>query len=105
MPEALPRADPSWFVFPITVKKNVGFKRADIVKFLEEKNIETRPILAGNIINHPAYADIKFHKIGKLSTSKEILENSFFIGVYPGLKREELEYVVECFKKFFTKII
>ena len=104
LPEALPGADPSWFVFPITVKKNAGFKRVDIVKFLEEKNIETRPILAGNITDHPAYADIKFRKIAKLSTSKEILENSFFIGVYSGLKREELDYIVECFIKFFRKI-
>lgn len=101
LPESLSEADPSWFVFPITVKKNAGFKRADIVEFLEKNNIETRPILAGNIIDHPAYAGIQFHTIGKLSTSKEILENSFFIGVYPGLKKEELEYIVNCFTSFF----
>lgn len=104
LPESLPGADPSWFVFPITVKKNTGFKRVDIVKFLEEKKVETRPILAGNIIDHPAYAEVKFRKVGRLSTSKEILENSFFIGVYPGLERKELEYIVECFNRFFTKI-
>lgn len=98
LPEGLPKADPSWFVFPITVKKNMGLKRSDIVKFLERKKIETRPILAGNIMNHPAYKGIKFKKIGKLSVSKQILENSFFIGVYPGLEKEELGYVIECFK-------
>ncbi|MGI0010803.1 MAG: lipopolysaccharide biosynthesis protein RfbH [Nitrosopumilaceae archaeon] len=103
LPEELPKADPSWFVFPITVKKNAGFKRGDIVKFLEERKIETRPILAGNIMNHPAYSRISFRKIGKLPVSKEILENSFFIGIYPGLGKEELRYVIECFKKFFTK--
>ena len=103
LPEGLPKADPSWFVFPITVKKNTGLRRSDIVKFLERKKIETRPILAGNIMNHPAYEGIKFKKIGKLSVSKQILENSFFIGVYPGLSNEELVYVIECFKKFFIK--
>jgi len=101
LPESLPGADPSWFVFPITVKQNNVFKRVDIIKYLEKKRIETRPILAGNITNHPAYKNIKFRKSGKLNTSKVILENSFFIGVYPGLDDNTLEYVVECFKNFF----
>ena len=101
LPEGLPKADPSWFVFPITIKRNTGFKRLDIIRFLEKKNIGTRSLLAGDITRHPAYQGIKFRKIGKLSTSKEILENSFVIGVYHGLGKEELEYIVECFKNFF----
>ncbi len=101
LPEGLPKADPSWFVFPISVKRNSGFKRFDIIQFLEKKKIETRSMLAGDITKHPAYKDIKFHKVSKLKTTKEVLENSFVIGVFPGLGNKELEYVVECFHKFF----
>lgn len=101
LPEGLPKSDPSWFVFPISVKKNSGISRAEIVQFLEKKGVETRPILAGNITNHPAYKNTKFRKIGRLSTSNEILKNGFFIGIYQGLRQGELEYIVECFKRFF----
>ena len=103
LPEGLPKANPAWFVFPITIKRNTGFKRMDIIQFLEKKKIETRSMLAGDITKHPAYKDIKFRKISKLVTSKEVLDSSFVIGVYPGLDKEELEYVIECFRKFFRK--
>lgn len=103
LPEGLPKADPSWFAFPITIKNNSRFKRLDIVKFLEDCNIETRALLAGDITKHPAYKDVKFRKIGKLPITKEILDNSFVIGVYPGLRKEELEYMIDCFQKFLRK--
>jgi len=104
LPEGLPNAEPSWFVFPITIKKNAHFRRIDIVKFLEEHKVETRSLLAGDITKHPAYKEIKFRKAGKLSTTRDILQNSFVVGVYQGLGEEELEYVVECFRKFFKGI-
>lgn len=101
LPESLPGADPSWFVFPITISENCTFSRYEILKYLESNGIETRPILAGDITAHPAYKNTKFRKYGKLTTSKRILKNSFFIGVYPGLDDTSLEYVVKCFKNFF----
>lgn len=103
LPQGLPKSDPSWFVFPITIKNSASFKRIDIVKFFEEKKIETRTLLAGDITMHPAYKDITFRKSSKLSTTKEILQKSFVIGVYQGLGKEELEYIVECFKKFLKQ--
>jgi CDP-4-dehydro-6-deoxyglucose reductase, E1 len=101
LPQSLPDADPSWFVFPITVKQTSKHKRSNLIKFLEKQGIETRPILAGNISSHPAYDKIKFRKFGKLNNSELILNNSFFVGVYPGLDQTSLEYIVNCFKLFF----
>jgi CDP-4-dehydro-6-deoxyglucose reductase, E1 len=101
LPQSLPDADPSWFVFPITVKQTSKHKRSNLIKFLEKQGIETRPILAGNISSHPAYDKIKFRKFGKLNNSELILNNSFFVGVYPGLDDTSLEYIVKCFKDFF----
>ena len=101
LPQSLPDADPSWFVFPITVKQTSKHKRSNLIKFLEKQGIETRPILAGNISSHPAYDKIKFRKFGKLNNSELILNNSFFVGVYPGLDDTSLEYIVNCFKNFF----
>jgi len=103
LPVGLPDSDPSWFVFPITIKKSAKFSRQNLVSFLENKGIETRPILAGNIENHPAYKNTKFRRIEKLRISEQILHNSFFLGVYPGLQHEELSYIVESFKSFFKK--
>ena len=101
LPQSLPDADPSWFVFPITVKQTSKHKRSNLIKFLEKQGIETRPILAGNISSHPAYDKMKFRKFGKLNNSELILNNSFFVGVYPGLDQTSLEYIVNCFKLFF----
>ena len=101
LPQSLPDADPSWFVFPITVKQTSKHKRSNLIKFLEKQGIETRPILAGNISSHPAYDKIKFRKFRKLNNSELILNNSFFVGVYPGLDQTSLEYIVNCFKIFF----
>ena len=100
LPEGLPGAQPSWFVFPITIRENSGVNREKMVRFLESKNIDTRPLLAGNIINHPAYSGIKFRKIGKLANSNLVLKNSFIIGIHPGLNSVMLEYMIKCLKKF-----
>lgn len=103
LPKALPKSDPSWFAFPLTVKENPRFKRKDIVSWLEKNNIETRMLFAGNIVKHPGYRHVKYRVSGDLKNSDTILRNTFFIGVYPGLDRERLNYVIEKTREFMKK--
>ncbi|NWF87004.1 lipopolysaccharide biosynthesis protein RfbH [Candidatus Bathyarchaeota archaeon] len=104
LPESLPKADPCWFAFPITVKEKVPFKRKDIVNFLEEHRIATRPLFAGNILRQPAYKDMDCRVVGKLENSDRVMKSSFFIGVHPGLTEEMLNYMIETFEEFIRKV-
>ena len=102
LPEATPNSDPAWFGFPITVKQNDHFGRADIVRHLEKNKIMTRMIFGGNLLRQPAYLGIKHRKHGDLSTTDKVMNSSFFIGVYPGITDKHIEYILEKFKEFFT---
>jgi len=103
LPESVEKADPSWFAFPLTIKEKAGFKRREILEWLEKSNIENRLLFSGNILRHPGYKDIKSRIVGKLDNSNKIMENTFFIGVWPGLTDEMLDYVIEKFAEFMKK--
>lgn len=103
LPRSHRKADPAWFAFPIIVKDNAPFSREDIVKYLEAKNIQTRPIFAGNVIRQPAYKQCKFKIHGALENSDMIMRNAFFIGIYPGLGEPQLQYIAETFDSFFKE--
>jgi CDP-6-deoxy-D-xylo-4-hexulose-3-dehydrase len=81
------KADVSWFAFPITVRPEAPFTRADLTRWLESKKIETRLLFAGDIRRQPAYVDIPHLVAGELHNSEQVLRGSFFVGVYPGLDR------------------
>lgn len=100
LPEATPRSDPSWFSFIITVREDAGFTRTDIARFLEENHIETRNLFAGNITKQPAYLQAATRTYGKLTNTDFVMNNTFFIGVYPGNDEEKLGYVLEVIDKF-----
>ncbi len=102
LPKSLPKAEPCWFAFPLTIKESAPFKRADIVSFLEKKKISTRPLFAGNILKQPAYSDIEYRIVGDLKNSDTIMEGTFFIGIHPGLGDEELGYMADCFRDFMN---
>ena len=104
LPAWSPQADVSWFAFPVTVRDGAGFTRNDLVKFLETRKIETRFLLAGNILRQPGYAHIRHRKIGELPNTDMVMRGSFFVGVYPGLDRPRLDYVVEQFEEFFRRL-
>ena len=104
LPESLPKADPSWFAFPLTVKSNAPFKRKDIISFLEHNKIGTRPLFAGNILKQPAYSDIEYNVVGNLLNSDRVMEGAFFVGVHPGLGEMELSYIADSFKTFMNKV-
>jgi CDP-6-deoxy-D-xylo-4-hexulose-3-dehydrase len=97
------RADPSWFAFPITVRPGAPFARRDLVGFLEERNIETRYLFAGNITRQPGYRHIKHRVVGDLSNSDLVMRATFFVGVYPGLDNAQLDYLLASFTRFFDQ--
>jgi len=93
----------NWLAFPLTVKKEAPFKRNNLVKYLEDNKIQTRPLFSGNILKQPAYRGIKHRKIGNLKNSQYILEQSFLIGAHHGLTKPMLEHVVYIFERFLRK--
>ena len=106
LPEWSPKAQPSWFGFPITVRENAPFSRNDIIQFLEDNKIATRNLFAGNILCHPAYKDanIDYKVIGDLENTNRIMNDMFWIGVYPGLDKKRIDYILEIFSNFFKKV-
>lgn len=104
LPRATAKGDPAWFSFPITVKENSRFQRADLVAFLEKNLIETRNLFSGNLLRHPAFADIRHRVVGDLANSDFATSNTFFVGVYPGLHSGQIDYVLEKFDEFFEKL-
>ncbi|NUV00586.1 lipopolysaccharide biosynthesis protein RfbH, partial [Marinitoga sp. 1154] len=101
LPEPTPKSDPSWFGFPITVKDNDKFSRWDIVTYLEENKIMTRMLFGGNLTRQPAYEDVKYKIHNELKNTDIIMNNTFFIGVYPGITNEMINYIINTFEKFF----
>jgi len=100
LPKTEPEADPSWFGFLLTVRKDAGFTKDDIVKYLEDNTIATRMLFAGNIIRHPCFKSITYRSFGNLVNTDRIMNDTFWIGVYPGLTVEMITYIISVFDKF-----
>lgn len=94
-------AEPSWFGFPVLLKNNTPFSRFDIVNYLEKNKIATRMLFGGNLTKQPAYKDIKFRIAGNLKNTDSVMNNLFWIGVYPGITQEKLSYIAVVVDKFF----
>lgn len=100
LPEPSPGSDPSWFGFVITVDPRARFTRGELVAYLEERKIGTRLLFAGNLTRHPAYLDQPHRVVGELANSDVITDQTFWVGVYPGLTEEMLDYVIATVKEF-----
>lgn len=100
LPEALPDAKPSCFGFPLAVRAEAPFTRNQIVQYLEKQKIVTRMLFGGNMVRQPAYRDIECRIIGDLNNSDFVMNQVFWIGVYPGLTRPMLDYVIQTFRDF-----
>jgi len=102
--KATPDSDPSWFGFLMTLKDNLNFKRNDIVNYLESHHIQTRNLFAGNIVKHPCFDalqnGIDYRIIGNLSNSDKVMNDSFWIGVYPGMNKESMDYMINMIQEF-----
>lgn len=92
-----------WFSYPVFIKPGVPFTRKELVKFLEEKGIETRPIMAGNFAQQPAIKLFNYQISGKLTNSEKIMSQAFLFGNHQGIGRKEKKYIVDCFEEFFNK--
>jgi CDP-6-deoxy-D-xylo-4-hexulose-3-dehydrase len=101
LPKASDNSDPSWFGFLLTVKENAPFSRNEITNFLEENKIATRLLFSGNIIRHPSFENVSYRIYNNLKNTDFIMNNSFWVGVYPGLTNEMIDYVLRKFDEFF----
>lgn len=104
LPEPTPKSDPSWFGFPITVRQTSKFSRDEIVFHLVVNNIDSRPLFAGNITKQPYFKNQKYKISGNLINTDTIMNQSFWIGVYPGITEEMLEYIVSKIENFVNNI-
>lgn len=105
LPKATRDSDPSWFGFILTVRDDAGFTKNEIVSYLEENRIQTRMLFAGNITRQPAFQGLNYRVHGDLSNTDKIMNDTFLVGVYPGLTDEMLNYVVDKIKTFINKKI
>ncbi len=105
LPEAQKNSNPSWFGFLISVKADAGFTRNEFSQYLESKKIQTRNLFAGNLLKHPAFDEMRrsgegFRVVGKLDGTDFIMNNTLWIGVYPGMTHEMLDYMITTIKEF-----
>lgn len=103
LPKSLESAQPSWFGFPLTIKDDASFKRDDLLKFYQERNIGNRLLFAGNIKKQPAYQKANMIVGSDLTNSDIVMNNTFWLGVYPGLNDEMIDYVFESTKEFISR--
>lgn len=118
LPEPPPDSDPSWFGFILTVKENTSFSRDEIVKYLEDNGIQTRMLFSGNIIHHPCFDEIRKRGHGfrvisnslasklsdflssSLPVTERVMRDTFWVGVYPGMREEMVNFMIENIKNF-----
>jgi CDP-6-deoxy-D-xylo-4-hexulose-3-dehydrase len=97
LPEATAGSRPSWFGFPIAVRPDARFTREQVTRHLENHKIATRLLFAGNLMRQPAYREINCRVVGNLRNSDFVMNQVFWIGVYPGLTRKKIEYIISVF--------
>ena len=95
LPEATPNSDPSWFGFPITLRAKTPFNRLDLLTYLDQNKIGTRLLFAGNVVRQPYFKDKLYRVVGLLKNTDTIMNNTFWVGVYPGLNTDMLDYMVD----------
>lgn len=107
LPEPTPNSDPSWFGFLLTIKEDAGFSREEIVNYLEDNGIQTRMLFAGNLIKHPCFDELRekgegYRVVGELKNTDIIMNQTFWVGVYPGMTDEIIEFMINRIKGFRT---
>jgi len=103
LPSAPPLSDPAWFGFVLTIREDAGFERNELTGFLEAARIETRNLFSGNLLRHPGYRGIPCRVVGDLRNSDLITSHTFFIGVYPGLSAEHIDYMAGVLADFLKR--
>ncbi len=101
LPEATPDTDPSWFGFPLVVKPGSGVKRGDLINYLEQNKIGTRLLFAGNITKQPYMAGRNYRISGDLTNTDIVMNQTFWLGTFPGLEHEHLDFIADKIEEFF----
>jgi CDP-6-deoxy-D-xylo-4-hexulose-3-dehydrase len=99
---ATEHSDPSWFGFPITIEPDHPVNREELLRFMDSRKIGTRLIFAGNITKQPGYKNVDFRVVGNLTNTDIVMNRSFWIGVYPGLTFQMLDYAVDSITDFMS---
>ena len=116
----MPESEPSWFGFLLSIKENAGFNRLELIKFLEENNVGTRLLFSGNILRQPVFVHNHFplrinnsdvlysdelseEHYKTLPNTEFIMNNTFWIGVWPGIEEKDLNYIINIFHNFIQK--
>ena len=103
LPKATPKSEPSYFGFMLNIRAGTPFTKKEIVLYLEENKIATRQLFAGNILRQPAYAGIKHRVVGDLKNTDDVMNNGFWLGVYPGIDEARRNYVIDKITQFCKK--
>lgn len=105
LPRPTSGSEPSWFGFLVTIRPDAPFTRKKLVVFLEERKIATRLLFGGNLLKQPAYQDIPHRVVGTLANSDLLMNQSFWVGVYPGLTEPMVNYIISSFHEFIRDCI
>lgn len=100
LPRKEQNSDPSWFGFALTIKDNAPFSRPDLINFLDERKIGSRFLFGGNILWQPAYQNIEHREVGSLSNSDTVALSTFWLGVFPGLTNEMINYIIQSINEY-----
>jgi CDP-6-deoxy-D-xylo-4-hexulose-3-dehydrase len=105
--EKYPESDPSWFGFLITLSGNAKFSRNNLAEYLENNLIQTRNLFAGNILKHPCFdhltEGVDYRVSGELTNTDKIMNDSLWIGLYPGMSKEKINYMISKIREFCKK--
>jgi CDP-6-deoxy-D-xylo-4-hexulose-3-dehydrase len=101
LPQPTPNSNPSWFGFPLTLRENAGASRVDLIRYLDDHKIGTRLLFAGNLLRQPAYHGVNHRVFGELTNTDRIMNQTFWLGLYPGITAEQIDYVGERLEEFF----
>jgi CDP-6-deoxy-D-xylo-4-hexulose-3-dehydrase len=104
LPEATPNAAPSWFGFPFLVREDAPFTRNELVRHLESRRVATRLLFGGNLVRQPAYADVTYRTVGDLANSDRVMHGCLWVGVYPGLTEEMLDWIAASVREMVTSV-
>jgi CDP-6-deoxy-D-xylo-4-hexulose-3-dehydrase len=104
LPRATKHADPSWFGFLLTLRPGAPFTRQQLINYLEERRIRTRLLFAGNMTRQPAFRGVEHRVAGDLKNTDIIMNNAFWIGLYPGLGEREIEYILDTLDNFIKGV-